>query len=94
MPIRIQRRRVKGWKKPENTINVCRPGFFGNPFKVGKDSSNEYAVSIYEDWLKEFPEGRFTAKKAKELLRGKNLMCFCSLDQPCHADVLLRIANE
>jgi hypothetical protein len=27
-------------------------------------------------------------------LRGKNLACWCSLDQPCHADVLLRLANE
>lgn len=26
-------------------------------------------------------------------LRGKNLACFCPLDQPCHADVLLEIAN-
>jgi len=26
-------------------------------------------------------------------LRGKNLMCWCPLDQPCHADVLLRLAN-
>lgn len=26
-------------------------------------------------------------------LRGKNLVCFCALDQPCHADVLLEIAN-
>jgi len=26
-------------------------------------------------------------------LRGKNLACFCSLDQPCHADVLLELAN-
>lgn len=27
-------------------------------------------------------------------LRGKNLACWCRLDQPCHADVLLKIANE
>jgi hypothetical protein len=27
-------------------------------------------------------------------LRGKNLACFCPLDQPCHADVLLEIANS
>ena len=27
-------------------------------------------------------------------LRGKNLACWCALDQPCHADVLLEIANE
>jgi hypothetical protein len=26
-------------------------------------------------------------------LRGKNLACWCPLDQPCHADVLLRLAN-
>lgn len=27
-------------------------------------------------------------------LRGKNLMCWCPLDQPCHADVLLELANQ
>ena len=27
-------------------------------------------------------------------LRGKNLACWCRLDQPCHADVLLEIANR
>ena len=27
-------------------------------------------------------------------LRGKNLACWCPLDQPCHADVLLELANE
>lgn len=26
-------------------------------------------------------------------LRGKNLACWCSLDKPCHADVLLKFAN-
>lgn len=27
-------------------------------------------------------------------LRGKNLACWCPLDQPCHADILLEIANK
>ena len=27
-------------------------------------------------------------------LRGKDLMCWCPLDQPCHADFLLQVANE
>lgn len=27
-------------------------------------------------------------------LRGQNLACWCSLDQPCHADVLLDLANR
>lgn len=26
-------------------------------------------------------------------LAGKDLVCWCALDQPCHADVLLEIAN-
>lgn len=26
-------------------------------------------------------------------LRGKDLACWCPLDQPCHADVILEIAN-
>lgn len=32
-PKRIQRRRTKGWKMPDNTVSICRPGKFGNPFK-------------------------------------------------------------
>jgi hypothetical protein len=30
---------------------------------------------------------------AKQTLKGKDLACWCRLDQPCHADVLLEIAN-
>lgn len=26
-------------------------------------------------------------------LRGKDLACWCALDQPCHADVLIELAN-
>ncbi len=33
-PIRVQRKRTKGYKMPENTISVCRPGKWGNPFRV------------------------------------------------------------
>ena len=34
--------------------------------------------------------------KAEKLkgLAGKNLACWCALDQPCHADVLLELANH
>ena len=34
-PIRIQRRRTKGYKLPPNTVSICRPGPWGNPFKIG-----------------------------------------------------------
>ena len=33
------------------------------------------------------------AKENLPRLRGRNLACFCPLGQPCHADVLLELAN-
>lgn len=33
-PIRIQRKRTRGWKMPENTVSVTRPGKWGNPIKL------------------------------------------------------------
>jgi hypothetical protein len=42
-----------------------------------------------------FGEGALLDMKlALPELRGKNLACFCRLDQPCHADVLLELANR
>lgn len=41
--------------------------------------------------------GRFaevTPDEIRTYLRGKDLACWCPLNQPCHADVLLEIANE
>lgn len=37
--------------------------------------------------------GSWPVKVIQEELRGKNLACWCALDQPCHADVLLKLAN-
>jgi hypothetical protein len=35
-PVRIQRRRVKGWRMPEGAVYVGRPSRWGNPFVVGE----------------------------------------------------------
>lgn len=35
-----------------------------------------------------------SAKSRLPELRGKNLACWCPLDKPCHADVLLELANR
>jgi hypothetical protein len=32
-------------------------------------------------------------REALDALRGHDLVCWCPLDQPCHADVLLDMAN-
>ena len=34
-----------------------------------------------------------TERPSLVALRGKDLACWCPLDQPCHADVLLELAN-
>jgi hypothetical protein len=52
------------------------------------------ATTTYQrhcDWLTR--HGRHPIEAARTELRGKNLACWCPLDQPCHADVLLEIAN-
>jgi hypothetical protein len=36
---------------------------------------------------------RLTVADVRAELAGKNLACWCPLDQPCHADVLLAVAN-
>ena len=100
-PRRVQRKRTKGWKMPPNTVSVCRPGKWGNPFKVGERISdmNPSVVQNRAEAVACFRVnlliGRldFTVKDVITALAGKNLACFCALDQPCHADVLLSEAN-
>lgn len=38
--------------------------------------------------------GLAPSRQDLEELRGKDLACWCALDQPCHADVLLELANR
>jgi hypothetical protein len=103
MPKRIQRKRVKGWRLPENAMSVTRPGRYGNPFKIGERVEDDAVPSGY--WLidaahcLELFENHVNAELIDdphwlEPLRGKDLACFCKLDAPCHADILLRLANE
>lgn len=35
----------------------------------------------------------FTVEEVRAELAGRDLACWCPLDQPCHADVLLELAN-
>jgi len=97
MPKRIQRKRTKGWKMPEGAVYVGRPTIWGNPYRVSKYVTHEKAVNAYKALLRsEFgiESLNTTLPKLKEALAGKDLACWCPLDQPCHADILLEIANS
>ena len=86
----------------DNRVYVGRPTKWGNRFtherkvwEKWQHSNNplylvdtvEEAVAKYEDWL--VNESGLDPKE----LKGKDLVCWCS-PGPCHADVLLRLANH
>jgi hypothetical protein len=89
---RIQRKRTKGWRMPNNTLFVGRPTILGNPFLV-KDWGQEGAVLAYRLYLKHHFAGKAIVTFIKNTHKGNDLACWCPLDTPCHADVLLEIIN-
>jgi hypothetical protein len=109
-PQRIQLSRKKGFNLQEvskalnglEAVKVARPSKFGNPFVVGNSYSyrrnNEKLQSkicTKEDairWHKEFCA--LDKESIIKDLKGKNLACYCKLSDFCHADILLKIANE
>jgi hypothetical protein len=91
MPQRFQRSRRKGARLPAGAVVVTRPTKWGNPHPL--ELGRAEAVRRYrEDLL----AGRLkvTVADVKLELRGRDLACYCPLDEPCHADVLLAVANE
>ena len=101
MPKRIKRERRLGWRMPEGAVYVGRPTKWGNPIRVGQRFAlvqigrdptfidRSLAVELFRKncWATMTSQREFAA------LRGKDLVCWCPLDQPCHADVLLEWAN-
>lgn len=102
MPRRIQRHRTKGWRMPPGAVYVGRPTMWGNRYQIGTWSNKlgrevqtvEEAVQLYREIIWDDPTSPHMAGWVREQLRGRDLCCWCRLDQPCHADVLLEIANR
>jgi len=92
LPLRIQRKRKKGFRLPSDAVVVTRPTKWGNPFKEEEGHAGS-AVNKYRRWLATNPQGMKIAAAAKVELRGKRLACFCGIGMPCHADVLIEVAN-
>lgn len=117
-PVRIQRKRARGWVLPINAVVVTRPSEFGNPYKISavkfnngerewwvenrningiycfknKAEAQAAAVKLFRHWVEHNAPMNYV-DRAKLALKGRDLCCWCALDQPCHADVLLEIAN-
>jgi Domain of unknown function (DUF4326) len=90
---------------PQGAVYVGRRSRDGNPYRVGDDYSYYFgpnakyatAQQCVELFRNECDAHRIADPQAFEMmlarLRGKDLACWCPLDQPCHADVLLELAN-
>lgn len=92
-PYRIQLSREANWRLPPNTVKVDRSTRHANPYR-SRDAQK--AVEAYRNWWQnrlEAPSRRWALRQL-EKLRGKNLACWCKLDEACHADVLLELANR
>jgi len=97
-PVRLQLSRRKGFSLQALSlatnglpaVNVARPSKWGNPFKVGVDGTAAECIRLY----REICIGEINYHlHGFEKLRGKNLACWCDLDAPCHADVLLDLIS-
>ena len=83
---------------PAGSVYVGRPSVWGNRWQIGTWSNTlgraiataQEAVDLYRElmWL----DAHYRAWVRKHLA-GRVLVCWCKPDAPCHADVLLAIAN-
>ena len=73
---------------PKGAVYVGRPSKWGNPFKIGRDGTREEVIAKYREWLL---DNEPLMEDLAEL-KGRDLYCYCS-PLPCHADVLLEVAN-
>jgi len=87
---RVWSKRKGAPKPPKGAVYVGRPTKFGNPIVLEHEADREEILQKFEEWLLTQPE---LLNDVKTELKGKHLVCWCA-PRPCHADVLLRIANE
>ena len=83
---------------PPDAVYVGRPSKWGNPFKnndpllpYGFTKAQRYQAVV--DEYRKYIAGNTGLMEALPELTGKDLVCFCA-PLPCHADVLLRLAND
>jgi hypothetical protein len=97
-PQRIQLSRAKGFRLQEASlalnglpaVKVDRTTKWGNPHG-DRESGRSWRSAAVEAFRLENYYRRPSSEFAE--LTGKNLACWCTLGEPCHADVLLELAN-
>jgi hypothetical protein len=75
-------------KIPPDAVYVGRPSKWGNPFILSNKLPRHIAVNEYRRYLLNNLELMASLSE----LKGRDLVCWCA-PLPCHADVLLELAN-
>lgn len=86
----VLNRRMCSKRDLREAVYIGRPSKFGNPFIIGIHGTREQVIMKYRGWLLAQDD---LVIAAKQELRGKDLLCYCS-PSPCHGDVLLEVANS
>ena len=77
---------------PPDAILVDRTTKWGNPFRIRVHTLSQYKEAV--NYFRGYAEERLVREPNwLELLRGKDLVCWCA-PLPCHADILLELANK
>ena len=87
---------------PPNARKVDRSTRWGNPFVVGTAGVPDIPTAVarfreaieHGDFANETLRAQFARDHVRAELAGLDLACWCPLDGPCHADVLLEVANH
>ncbi|MFD0416834.1 DUF4326 domain-containing protein [Streptomyces sp. NPDC127108] len=101
MPVRLRGSRLTAETLSKGCVYVGQGSPYANPFRPGIPSASfpgtsmtaEEATDLFAATLRG-PVGHRYAERFSAALGGLDLVCTCRLDVPCHADVLLRLANE
>ena len=90
-PQRVQLASAKDATAKPNTVFVGSPSRWALPYRAGEYSQTA-AVAMYRQDLVQMDSDKLAHFLAP--LRHKDLGCQCRPDSPCHADVLLELANR
>lgn len=83
-------RQSDGMWVPFDENGVDYPGY--GPFRTRAAALRD-CVRLFIELGVDYELAGFTRDEVRAELRGHDLSCWCPLDQPCHADVLLELAN-
>lgn len=96
-PRRVQRSRAPGARLEPGAVVVDRTGQWGNPYPVGeygqRGAVRRHRADLLAGTLVNTRGEPVTIADVRQELAGRVLACWCSLDEACHADTLLLVAN-